>query len=408
MKGSIMAEIRLTVEKYRKDSIIFIEGKTNTNYFYILKEGRTKASRENQIADDPSITAYKPGDTFGVVSCMGKRPRIETVTAQTDVSVIRIKHDQFVDLIRNNTPVAMKIIRSFSNKLRAFDMAIARVSLLKPVEEDIELIYNVAELYYKEGKYLQSYCAYKSFIKNNPHDERVRECQTKIKAIDDANPNLSIYSQASPLTREYKNGSLLFVEHEKGDEMFILQSGKVKIVKIVDDQEILLAVLNPGDIIGEMAILENKPRSASAEAYGNVVTMAINKSNFGVMVSNQPQLVMKIIQLLSERIWVAYRQLENVTIKDEYSRMLDALLIQVEKQRIPLESRREYVFDFGPDELLSMLGIMREKGTALIRRLLDDKNYSSQDGVLIVKDLSELGKQVDGMRIRNRRSLAND
>ncbi len=403
-----MAEIRLTVEKYRKDSIIFIEGKTNTNYFYILKEGRTKASRENQIADDPSITAYKPGDTFGVVSCMGKRPRIETVTAQTDVSVIRIKHDQFVDLIRNNTPVAMKIIRSFSNKLRAFDMAIARVSLLKPVEEDIELIYNVAELYYKEGKYLQSYCAYKSFIKNNPHDERVRECQTKIKAIDDANPNLSIYSQASPLTREYKNGSLLFVEHEKGDEMFILQSGKVKIVKIVDDQEILLAVLNPGDIIGEMAILENKPRSASAEAYGNVVTMAINKSNFGVMVSNQPQLVMKIIQLLSERIWVAYRQLENVTIKDEYSRMLDALLIQVEKQRIPLESRREYVFDFGPDELLSMLGIMREKGTALIRRLLDDKNYSSQDGVLIVKDLSELGKQVDGMRIRNRRSLAND
>ena len=60
---------------------------------------------------------------------------------------------------------------------------------------------------------------------------------------------------------------------------------------------------------------------ASAISYGNVSVLAINKSNFEGMVQAQPQLATRLIQLLSERIWTAYRQLENLLIRDPLGRI---------------------------------------------------------------------------------------
>ena len=115
-----MPEVKLTLERYRKDSIVFIEGKRSNTYFYIIKEGRAKTSRQNMIEGELEANVLKPGDTFGVVSSMAHRPRIETVTALTDLTVIKVASDQFIDLLRNNAPIALKIIRSFSKKLRNF------------------------------------------------------------------------------------------------------------------------------------------------------------------------------------------------------------------------------------------------------------------------------------------------
>ncbi len=140
------------------------------------------------------------------------------------------------------------------------------------------------------------------------------------------------------MNRVYKDNTMIFSEYEPGNELFIIQAGKVKITKIVDE-EVLLAVLKPGDIFGEMALLDNKPRSASAISFGDVTLLAINKQNFETMVQQQPQLATRLIQLLSERIWTAYRQLENLMIKSEIGRIYDTLLIQVEKQKYPSSTR---------------------------------------------------------------------
>ncbi|MEE1290185.1 MAG: cyclic nucleotide-binding domain-containing protein, partial [Spirochaetota bacterium] len=109
--------------------------------------------------------------------------------------------------------------------------------------------------------------------------------------------------------------------------MFIIQEGQIKITKISQNKEILLAVLKEGDIFGEMALLENKPRSASAIAFGETKVMAVNKNNFEAMISNQPQLVARLISLLAERTWVVYRQLTNLTKTDLQARFYDMLLI---------------------------------------------------------------------------------
>ena len=143
-----------------------------------------------------------------------------------------------------------------------------------------------------------------------------------------------------------------------------------------------------------MALLDNKPRSASAITFGDVSVLAINKSNFEGMVQAQPQLATKLIQLLSERIWTAYRQLENLMIRDIVGRIYDTLLIQIEKHKIKINPKASHNFEFGTKELINMVGLPPEKGDVLMVQLLEDKHIILDQGKIISTDLTELEKTV--------------
>lgn len=113
--------------------------------------------------------------------------------------------------------------------------------------------------------------------------------------------------------------------------MFIIQSGQVKISKVVDDNEVILAVLQRGDFFGEMALLENKPRSASAIAHEDCVLMAVNRKNFDQMVATQAQLITRLTITLAERLWSMSRQLTNAQLRDPMFKLFDMLALQLEK-----------------------------------------------------------------------------
>jgi CRP/FNR family transcriptional regulator len=144
-----------------------------------------------------------------------------------------------------------------------------------------------------------------------------------------------------------------------------------------------------------MALLDNKPRSASAISFGDVTLLAINKQNFETMVQQQPQLATRLIQLLSERIWTAYRQLENLMIKSEIGRIYDTLLIQVEKLKIPIEYKIPHNFEIGTRELINMVGLPPDKGDVIMVQVLEDKHINLVEGKIVCTDLLELEKTVN-------------
>ena len=117
--------LQLNVITFNKGAYITIEGKTSNNCFYILRSGNVSISREGQ----KEVDNLNPGDFFGVISAMSSHPHIETAQALTDVSLIVVQKDQFPLLIQKNNPVAMKIILSFSRKLRELDKSITELSI---------------------------------------------------------------------------------------------------------------------------------------------------------------------------------------------------------------------------------------------------------------------------------------
>lgn len=388
-------QVQLTIMPFKKNSYINVEGKQDASRFYIIKDGQVQIAKQSEIIEEDTGNILYPGDFFGVVSCMSNHPSIESAKALKDILVICVNRDQFGLLIQKHSPIAMKIIRSFSQKLRYFDSAIARLSFKGNVEENPKYLYNIGDYYLKRKQLNHAFYAFKKYMQYSPDDINVSQAKSIMLKIQ---PHIKVEQFAKKqqgFNRAFQDNEIIFCEHEPGEELYIIQKGKIKITKVVDNNEVLLAVLKPGDIFGEMSLLENKPRSATAISFGESELLAVNKKNFEVMVKSNPQLGTKLITLLSERIWKAYRQLANILITDPLGRMYDMLLTVVQENRIPIAHNEKYTFDFGPDELIKMVGLSMDKGNILIQKLFENKKFKIQDGKITVLDLEELSKQVD-------------
>jgi CRP-like cAMP-binding protein len=113
----------------------------------------------------------------------------------------------------------------------------------------------------------------------------------------------------------FTKGHVLFKEGDDGDEMYIIQSGRVAIKKRVKDGDATLAVLEKGDFFGEMAILERLPRSATAEVVEDGDIIVINGETFGDMIKTNPEIAVRMLRKQSIRLRETNRQLEHVMTK---------------------------------------------------------------------------------------------
>ncbi len=390
-------QLQLAFVNFKKDSYIIVEGKQNADRFFIIRQGKVRLFKEVEVVEEEGGNVISPGDFFGVVSTMSSHSHIETAQALTDVTLISVQKEQYGQLIQNNTPVAMKIILQFSKRMRYLDEALTRLTLKNTAEADPSHLFKVAEYYAKQSQYNQAYYAYHQYIKYCPTGENVQIARERMVKIQPYAKAVYLERKADEFNRMYPKDTMIFSEGQPGEELYIIQRGSVKITKIVDNNEVLLAVLKSGDIFGEMALLESKPRSASAVAYEDCTVLAVNRENFQRMVGTQPQIVTRLTQLLAERIWFIYKQLANTLISDPLGRMYDALLIQLEKNRVML-GPVPYVFDFGPKELINMVGLPLADGNIVLHKLLENQKIRVTDNKIALTDVSEVVKQTEYFR----------
>jgi len=106
----------------------------------------------------------------------------------------------------------------------------------------------------------------------------------------------------STLGKDYPDGTVIFHQGETGHTMYIILQGSVEIYLEEDIQEISLARRGQGDFLGEMALLTQEKRSASARAIGPVRLLSLDKKNFLRRVQEDPTIAMRLVAMLSSRI----------------------------------------------------------------------------------------------------------
>lgn len=385
--------LQLSLVNFKKGAYIIVEGKQKADYFYIMRQGNVRISKEAEVVEEEGGNMLAPGDFFGVISTMSSHSHIETAQAVSDVSMIAVHRDQFGLLIERNAPVAFKIIQQFSKTLRYLDAALARLTLKgDSSEENVSHLFRVAEYYARQSQYNQAYYAYYKYILHCPNGEHVQTARERMGKIKPYAKAVYLEGSGEKFTRSYPQNTMIFSESEPGAELFIIQKGSVKITKIINDNEVLLALLKAGDMFGEMALLEDKPRTASAIAHENAVLLAVNKANFRRMVSTQPQMITRLTQILSERLWFIYKQISNTQISDPVGRMYDRLYIELERLRVPLNNQ-PYTFDFGPSELINLVGLPKQEGNTHIRKLFENSKVRVVDNKIHVTEVAEIEKQ---------------
>ena len=137
--------------------------------------------------------------------------------------------------------------------------------------------------------------------------------------------------------KEFPRGTVLFSEGEPGKEMYVLQSGRVAISKKVRDVEKVLAILGPGEFFGEMAIISNKPRNASATVSEEAKLLVIDPKTFEGMIRGNSEIAVRMIKKLAERLSEADAQIENLLLSDPSSRIVHQILSTAQSRGRTLE-----------------------------------------------------------------------
>ncbi|MBL8033677.1 MAG: Crp/Fnr family transcriptional regulator [Leptospiraceae bacterium] len=159
----------------------------------------------------------------------------------------------------------------------------------------------------------------------------------------------------SKFGKQFNTGEIIFCEFEPGNSFYLIQTGRVKISKVVKDKEKTMDILSVGDIFGEMAILEEQPRSATATAIEPVTVLHFDRDNFVSMMMSQPQLAFKLLVVFSKRIYDAKRRLMILLLDDIQSKIADVFLMLAEKEPT-YASMREVSFPVTVDDVANWAG----------------------------------------------------
>ncbi len=397
--------LQLSFVNFRKDTYILIEGKEIADCFYIIQSGHVKVFHQTLIPGAEN-QVLGPGDFIGVISCMAQRSQIETVMAMSDVVCIAVRHDQYPALIEKNSAVAMKIIRTFAKRMRELNEMLMKQTLNNSSADEPDHIFRVAEYYDNIQQYDIAFYAYYQYVKTQREGDNAKKALRRIAVLKKTSRAVFL-EPTQDLLRNYPRETMIFSESQSGADMFVIQTGSVKISKIVDGTEVTLAVLKKGDMFGEMALLENKPRSATAIAKEDCTLMTINKSNFNQMVSTQPQLIAKLTTTFSERLWSMHRQLANSLLRSNpVAKMIDILALEVEKMRISLAKGTQYQTNLTLDDVATMCGLTKQEQARSLYSFSSSSLVKLEKGKVFIPDCSELVKQAAFYRKQAARSLA--
>lgn len=100
----------------------------------------------------------------------------------------------------------------------------------------------------------------------------------------------------------YQPGQLIMRQGDTGVGAFIIRSGRVEVVQDKDGHETTLVTLGPGDVVGEMALLDEFPRSASVRAVEATVALGIQRWHFRGILDSHPQLALALLPILTRRL----------------------------------------------------------------------------------------------------------
>lgn len=193
------------------------------------------------------------------------------------------------------------------------------------------------------------------------------------------------------LGRDFSAGNVLFREGEHGEDMYVIQSGLVQIIKRVGGEDRPLATLGRGEFLGEMAILNGKPRTATAVVLEDAKCLVIDAATLEQMITNNAEIALRLVKKLARRLDSADEMIQILLNPDPKARVLHGLKRHAETFGTPT----------GPDGSLrvnvSSEGLAREVGVesaqvhdvlSRLRRL----RIATEDetGDILVTDLTRL------------------
>ncbi len=161
--------------------------------------------------------------------------------------------------------------------------------------------------------------------------------------------------------RTFRKNTMIFHKDQAGDALYVVESGRVRIfLPTPAGEELTVDIAGPGDVFGELALLDGRPRSASAQAQEDAVTLTISREEFLKYLGRTPQLGAALVELLSSRLRHVTEYAESLAFLDVYARVARTLLEMADRYGVRAEGI-EIDFALTQTDLATMVGATRER-----------------------------------------------
>lgn len=196
--------------------------------------------------------------------------------------------------------------------------------------------------------------------------------------------------------RRFSAGTVLFRDGESATEAFLLQDGRVRLLKQAGRMERSLRVVRPGDLFGESALLRGAARSSTAVALDDVVTLAFDHATFEQVLATSPEVAGRVLNQLIRRMRDAEDQIEILMLRDGQSKVVVALMkfAQQEQMAAHADGSRDVPgqisLTLSPLELSAQVGLDVDTVKRIVAQLRETGHIRIQDERVEVPNLDSL------------------
>ncbi len=395
---------------YKKGSIPYFEGDRDDRIF-ILQSGCIHLSTTDVETKESVVNQVRAGEFFGVKSALGRFPREETATAISDSVVVCLTIQEFEANFSSNKQIILKMLRVFSSQLRQIHKKIESILQSVP-EKPVTGMYSVAKCFYEEERFVSCYDVCYKFLQRFPTAVYVDEVKQMFKesaAHNQREP--SVYDEYGidsdgglrqfelpafeRFAKKYAPGQVIISEFEPGDTFYLIQKGEVQLLKCVNGSAKNLDILRAGEFFGEMAILDNSPRSATCMAKTSVKCLEFSKVNFETLVTGNAQLAMNLLKLFCKRIYDQHRRFKVLVISDTQARLADVFLLLHEMSPNYNASDTTVRLDVTISDIAHWAGLSFEVTKDEISKLYEKRRIELFDNYIIINNISDMKRTVD-------------
>ena len=190
--------------------------------------------------------------------------------------------------------------------------------------------------------------------------------------------------------RRYTAGETLFNQGDPGHAVYVVETGRVRIyVPTEDGQEVSVIFYGPGEMFGEMALIEREPRSATAEAMEDTVVLAMGSVQFYRHLRENYQVALNLLQHLSRRLRETTDQVRAMASLDVSRRTIQALL-QLAGRQGSAVADGIHLGRLTQQELASLIGTSRESVNRALRALARKGLVEVVQGQIVIRRFEEL------------------
>ena len=294
-------------KEFRLNEVIFKDG-AYQNWMYNICEGSVDIYSEYGTSSEKKLITLTKGQFFGEIGMIAVMPRTATaVAAQDGVVLEQISHDDFEDYLMNHPENIQPIMSSVSKRIRELTDDLSAITKM------------TSEAQGEEEKAAGSLA------------EFVGNLLGKLKAKKSANDEVSVMNMRQqvlagelPPVIQFSAGDVIFRAGEQSDCLYDIHDGVVGIYSDYQtSNEKLLAELHTDEVFGEMGILDDMPRSASAVCLKDCTVLVVKPENFMMYFQKKPAMVLQILQRmciqvrdLGQRYLKACKAMEEMSSAD--------------------------------------------------------------------------------------------